>query len=445
MARKRSLRVAAWWLAFVLMCSAVGGCGGADGGVEGGSPGGKIEYGLTPEPDFSGAGVGPDVFLGLSAAEAAPVGEFSLAFMREAVAQAHAQGEENPVLSPVSVYLALLLAAMGSGGETEAEFEAVLRLPADEWGRYGGQLMRFMNQSDGSERLATANALWLDEGAQVGEAYLERAAGEMHSEVFCLDLSSKEAQEAVNAWVAKRTEGMIPEFRNEPYGDFVRMAILNAVYLEAEWEEAFREMDTDTRPFYRGDGSEVTARFLCDWPCSREYVKEESLEGVVLPYRSGRLAFLALRATDGRTPAELLAGLSAERVRELAAGAVETPMDFAMPKFTLEYEQPLLEVLKEMGLSAALLPEAADFSAMTGADGEPLYLADVAQKVKIQVDEEGTKAAAATEVTMAAGGAADETQLVRLHLDSPFLYAVIERETGVVLFMGIMENPPAAE
>ena len=118
-------------------------------------------------------------------------------------------------------------------------------------------------------------------------------------------------------------------------------------------------------------------------------------------------------------------------------------MDFAMPRFTLEYNQTLLPVLEEMGLSAALKPEKADFSGITGAGEGSLHIGEVTQKVKIQVDEKGTKAAAATEVTMA-GGASD-TQLVQLYFDSPFLYAVIERETGTVLFMGIMENPPAAE
>ena len=437
MIKKRAM-IAACWLAFAWVCSAVCGCGAKGSADAGGS-----KYNLTSEPDFSKAGVGTDASSGLSGKEE-PVGDFSLSFMRKAVAQAHAQGAENPVLSPASVYLALLLAAMGSGGETEAEFEAVLGLPADEWGRYGGRLMRFMNQSGGSERLTMANALWLDEGAQVEEAYLERVSGELYSEVFCLDLSSKEAQEAINEWVAKRTQGMIPAFRSEPYGDMIRLAILNAVSLEAEWEEAFEEMYTETRPFYREDGSEAAVQFLCDWPCHREYVQEEALEGVVLPYQSGRLAFLALRATDGRTPEELLAKLSAEQIRALAAGAVKTPMDFAMPRFTLEYEQELLGVLEEMGLSTALQPDQADFSVMAGTEGEPLYIADVAQKVKIQVDEEGTKAAAATEVAVGAG-AAEETQLIELHFDSPFLYAVIERETGIVLFMGIMENPPAAE
>ncbi len=436
---KKSVRMLALCLVLAFVCSAIGGCGSGEENTDVW----KGEYSLTPAPDFSGTGAGTDVFLGWSKEEAEPIGDFSLAFMREAVAQAHVQGAKNPVLSPVSVYLALLLAAMGSDGETRAEFEDVLRLPADKWGAYGGQLMRFMNQSDGSERLSTANALWVDEGTPVEETYLEQVATQMYSEIFKLDLSTKEAQKAVNEWVAKRTEGMIEEFRSEPYADTVKMAILNAVYLDAKWEEAFDRMKTDTLPFYRDDGSEVTASFLIDWPTHREYIKEETLEGIVLPYQSGRLAFLALRATDGRKPEELLAELSAERLQSLAAGAAEVPMDFAMPRFTLEYNQTLLPVLEEMGLSAALKPEKADFSGITGAGEGSLHIGEVTQKVKIQVDEKGTKAAAATEVTMA-GGASD-TQLVQLYFDSPFLYAVIERETGTVLFMGIMENPPAAE
>lgn len=431
--RRKSMRVLALCLAVILGLLAAAGCNTAMIGNQ--------VYRLTPEPDFSQSGRTAE----LTAEEAAPVGEFSLALMAEAVARAHEEGAENPVLSPVSVYLAMLLTAMGSSGNSRLEFERLLRLPAGEWGRYGGQLMCFMNRSGDTGCLMTANSLWIDEGAQIREEYLDRVSEELYSEVFETDLSTEDAKKAVNQWVDERTNGMIPELRSEPYSDQVLLAILNAVYLDARWEEPFSRNSEVVKTFYGSDGREVETAFLSEWVCWRDYVKGDGLEGILLPYRDGGLAFLALRATDGRTPEELLGALTVQEIRRLASEATNTCMNFSMPKFTLEYEQELTKTVAALGLDASLTPGMADFGEMgAGPDGEAMYISAVNQKVKIQVDEEGTKAAAVTEVTMA-GGAAMEDETLELHLDSPYLYMIIQRETGLPLFMGIMENPAAAQ
>lgn len=435
--RKGRIRGLALCLAFALTLTSLTGCAAASDENE--------EYRLTPEADFSQSAEAKDEAFRLTSAEAAPVGDFSLAFMREALEQAKREGAENPVLSPISVYLALTLAAVGSDGKSREEFEQALRLPADEWGSYGGQLMRFMNRSGDAIHLATGNSLWVDEGMVVAEEYIRCVSEEMYSEVFEVDLSTEQAQQAINRWVNRKTDGMIPEFLEKPYDDSVWLAILNAVYLEARWEDPFSEEETITKPFYTEGGEEIAARFLSEGGCWRDYIGSERLEGILLPYRDSSLAFVALRATDGRTPRELLDSLTLEELRRLAAGAVSTRLNFSMPKFTLEYEQDLLETMSRLGLQETMTPGRANLSAMVADPaGEGMYSCDIRQKVKIQVDEEGTKAAAVTELT-AAGGAAVEESPRELHLDSPYLYAVIDQNTGIPLFMGIMENPPAAQ
>lgn len=368
-------------------------------------------------------------------------GAFSFRFIEEAFSRAREAGEKNPVLSPASAYAALLLTAYGSDGVSRDEFEEVLGLPEENWSEASARLMSLLNQASGSLLVRSANSVWVDELAQVREEYTEQVSRELHAEIFQAKLDSPETMEAVNEWVSERTGGMIPEFRTDPYGVTVRLALLNALYLEARFQEPFRAEATGEEVFYTGDG-EVRTLFLRDWMCSRDYVKGEGIEGILLPYRDGSLAFLALRATDGRTPEELSGSLTPEKLRELIESAENVMMDFSMPKFTVEYRQNLSATLRELGLSRTMTPTEADLSrAGTGTDGARLYIGDAQQAVKLEVDEDGTKAAAVTEVTEEDGGVMMPDELVTLHLNSPFLYLIVDTESSAPLFMGLMEEP----
>lgn len=395
---------------------------------------------LTPAPDFS------ESTGGLTEKEQEQVTDFSLRFMREAVAQAHKKGEENPVLSPVSVYAALLLVACGCEGVSAAEMEQLLGLASGQWGQAGGNLMQSLNQTGDFLTLAAANSVWMDEEAQIREEYIRRISEEMNAEIFQGDLSTEETRRAVNQWVKERTNGMIPEFHDEPYDNDVVVALINAVCLEAEWQQPFEAQKTVEKPFYTAENGEVSAQYLCDYGAYRDYVKGDGMEGILLPYAGGSLAFVALRATDGRTPEELLADLTPEDCRRLPQMASETFLNFSMPKFTLSYEQNLNETFEGLGLIKTLTPGEADLSAMgTGRAGEPLFVSSAQQKVKIQVDEEGTKAAAVTEILVGEGGMLWQEEPLELHFDSPYLYLLMDQETGVPLFMGMMENPEKTE
>ncbi|MCI8401025.1 MAG: serpin family protein [Lachnospiraceae bacterium] len=398
---------------------------------------------LTPAPVFSEEDTAEAVEL-LSRDEAAAFGDFSVYFMREAVKKARQEGRENPVLSPVSAGLALMLAACGSAGDTRTEFEEVLGLSSDQWGTVGGQLMRYMNQTAGTLKLQTANSVWVKENAQIKQEYLRQVGEELYSEVFHGDLSAEDTRQAVNTWVRDRTQDMIPELLKEPFKESVTAVLLNAVYMEGKWQQPFAAEDTISGLFHTEDGEEITVSYLCDIGCERAYVQGEGVEGILLPYEGGNLVFLALRSTDGRKAEELLTDLSLDGIRNLMDGAAETRMNFSMPRFTLEYRQDLEEALMEMGLLQSFDPENADFTSMgTGSEGESLYMKKVRQDVKLQVDEEGTKAAAVTRIEMEAGGAmAPAEPVLELHFDQPYFYAIVDRDTGLPVFMGLMERPP---
>ena len=181
-----------------------------------------------------------------------------------------------------------------------------------------------------------------------------------------------------------------------------------------------------------------------DWGCYRDYIELEGVRGTVLPYDDGKTAFLALLPEEGTDVRAFAATLDAECIGTYLSAVRENAyLDLLLPKFTVETKFPMNDALKAMGLMQAFDPEKANFSAMGHAGEDPLYIGNVLQKVKLIVDEEGTEAAAVTEVIMASGCAMPENRPVELHFDRPFAYAVIDLATGVPLFQGVMENPAA--
>ncbi len=383
---------------------------------------------------------GEPAALQLPEEEGEAFGAFSLRFLQEAMAQAQEEGVENPLLSPASAYMAMLMAACGSDGVSRAEFEGLLGLSPDRWGECGRAWVRFLNQEAEGLAVRSANSVWVDEEAEVRDEYLEQVSQELCADVFHARLRSEETMEAVNDWVEERTDGMIPRFRTEPYERMVRLALLNALYLDARWEEPFEARLTREQAFYAPDG-EIETAFLRDPMGLRGYVQEAGLEGVLLPYRDSSLAFLALRATDGRTPQELLADLDFERLRALIGSAQETCLDFSMPKLEIEYRQDLSEVFGKLGLRQTMTFGEADLTGIgRGTDGAPLFIGSVCQAARLEVDEDGTRAAAVTEVAIEDGAAAWEEVPV-LCLDSPFLYFVVDTQSGAPLFAGVLERP----
>ena len=370
---------------------------------------------------------------------------FSLDFMKAAMEYAE---EENPVLSPASAYLALVLLACGSGGETAQELSEVLRIPEGEWASYGSTIQEWLNRSNGETTIKTADSVWFDSdgGYEAKQEYLDTVSEALKAEVYKANLQSKGTIEDINKWVNDATDGLIEKLREEPYDDLVRAVLLNALYFEAKWSYPFEAEATAEKTFTTADGKEITTDFLRDYGCHRYYLEADGIEGIMLPYTDGEeytegdTAFIALRSTDGKTPEEVLEAVSPEMLREFASVEETTYMNFSMPKFDINYYQDLNDTFAAVGLKHTMSDGGADLSNMfENEEGSAMDL-DAAQIVRIQVDEEGTKAAAVTEI------AASETAMIveepiELHFDSPFLYMIIDTETGMPIFMGILENP----
>ena len=377
-----------------------------------------------------------------STENAAAVADFGAALAAEAAKL----DAENPAISPLSAYFALAMVADGAAGDTLAEFSALLGCSAAEFDALCAGLMQQFMDTAGSTELSIANSAWIDtcEALVVEESWLNAIKAAMGAEVVSADLSTQEAVAAINAWINEHTKGLIPSLCGEPYQDDVMLVLLNALYFKAKWQSPFDANNTHTEDFMVANGETVQAEFMQDWGCYRDYIELEGVRGTVLPYDDGKTAFLALLPEEGTDVRAFAATLDAECIGTYLSAVRENAyLDLLLPKFTVETKFPMNDALKAMGLMQAFDPEKANFSAMGHAGEDPLYIGNVLQKVKLIVDEEGTEAAAVTEVIMASGCAMPENRPVELHFDRPFAYAVIDLATGVPLFQGVMENPAA--
>lgn len=357
---------------------------------------------------------------------------------------AAAQEAENPVLSPLSAYLCLAMLMPGANENTKAEFEKILGADWDYVSALAADIAAQLEKTGGSTKLDLANSIWTDDDkAVIEEEWLKTVKAYFGPDIYSADLPSDGALKAINKWVNDKTNGMIPKLHDENYDKDTIMVLLNALYMKADWAHKFEGQDTYDREFTKADGSTVTVPFMNMYEAYESYIKTEDAEGIMLPYDDGRLAFIALKPDSGDARG-YAASLTGAKLKELIAAAkADTFVTVNMPKFSTGYSVYLTDALKAMGMTDAFDPFLADLSgAGRGVDG-PLYISYVFQRVKVDVDEEGTEAAAVTEIATAEGCALPAEEPIVLTFDKPFVYAIVDTETGVPLFAGVMENPEA--
>ena len=391
------------------------------------SCGGSGSKNWTPAPKSSAAPAWP-----LAETEAEALTEFSLNLLREN------WNGENLLLSPLSVLSALGMTANGARGETLAQMEAVLGLPVEELNEALAAWTENLPRESVC-RADLANALWLrDDGSLAPEeAFLQTAADWYGAEVFSAPFDAGTRKE-INRWVDRNTHGMIPEILEDIPKDVV-LYLVNALALEAEWETVYREDQVWDRVFTTEAGEEQTGSFL--YSSEGYYLKDDGAQGFLKPYKGGRWALAALLPEEGTALRAYLASRNGKGLHALLKHPEETLVEAAIPKFQCRYGVNLVESLKAMGMPSAFLPGEANFSGMGTAAG-PLFISGVLHRTYLSVDEKGTKAGAATAVAMSGSGGTEITPVV--HLDRPFLYLLVDLETGLPAFLGAVTELDAS-
>ena len=349
--------------------------------------------------------------------------------------------ENGPVLlSPLSAALALSMAANGAEGDTLAQFESVLGggVSLEELNAACAQLLSYYETLGGSTECLIANSLWTDPEGMIREDFIGKCRGIFDAQVFSQELSDPSVVPAVNGWVDDHTNGMIPNILSEPFSENTALLLVNALYLNNTWETEFDPNNTYLRGFYHQGNGKESMDFLNAGFVTFPYLQSETAQGAVLPYDDGRLAFFALMPDAETDFASWLDTLDGNAFTGLLESRADTEfLTLALPKFEAEWDGPLQDILSTMGLDLAFTPGAADFSLM-GDNPNGYFLSQVIHAAKIEVNERGTQAAAATVVEADSGSAAPESG-VTLIFDQPFLYGIVDLETGVPLFLGTFE------
>lgn len=348
------------------------------------------------------------------------------------------QAGESTLLSPLSVILALSMAANGAEGETMAQFQETMGgVSLEALNAACQSLLSDYRQLGGSTRASIANSLWVDPEGQISGEFTGRCMGIYGAEVFQGELSSSGIVNDVNRWVSKQTKGLIPELVQQPFPEDTAALLVNALYLRNTWELEFDPISTYPRKFTHSSGQVEQMDFL-HHSTDLLYLQGEGAQGVVLPYDDGRLAFAAI-LPDSPDLGGWPDSLNGNALSQLVQGADEQRfLHLAFPKFEAEWSGSLQEILKDMGLEDAFTPGQADFSRM-GDHPNGYYLSEVIHAAKLQVNEKGTEAAAATLVAAGDGAAPPPAEGIKLLLDRPFLYGIFDRQNGIPLFLGTFE------
>ena len=346
--------------------------------------------------------------------------------------------EENPVMSPVSAYVMLSMAGTGTKGTTKKEFQKVL---GSDMLAVSKNIMELMPQEKEGAQLAIANSAWMDDMFEPQKKWLATAQQQLESDVFQVNLSTNAAKNKINKWVSERTNNLIPKLLDKKLNRGARLALVNALYFHADWEQQFVPESTRKADFRLDDGTKVKADMMHAYAYHCGYFKDKTSEGVVLPYKDSSFAFVAVKPSDDQKIREWFASCQDGQLVALIRERKTETVTLSMPKFETRCRMMLNDSLKKIGIKRAFDAGKADFSpAGKSKDGENLYLSFVLQEAVISVAEKGTEAAAATIGGISAGSALTPGKPV-VNFDRSFLYMIVDLDTETPLFMGIMDEP----
>jgi serpin B len=347
----------------------------------------------------------------------------------------------NVVFSPASIAAALRMALTGARGDTAAELAAALHLPGPEAAADGLKQLAAIRPGD-DLTFRAPNVMWLESALSVRDDYLAQLSETVSVERCDFKNAPEAARETINNAIAEQTDDKITNLIAPGLIDtMTRLVLTNAVYLKALWTSQFPPDETKQKPFY----PERTGPAQTDMMHLRAgltYHRGDGHQAVLLPYRGGSLAMAAV-LPDGPL-SEFSAGLAGlgglgGLLSGLLSGAAECQVDLSLPRFRVDAGFMLKDTLQALGVRTAFTDEA-DFSGVTL--DEPLHISAVVHKAYVDVGEEGTEAAAATGVAFAALAFVRKPQPdVRLVVDRPFLFAIVETGSGLPLFLGQFTRP----
>jgi len=391
-----------------------------------------------------GDGVGPIDQLprALSVAENELVqadNRFAFKLFREINTQDETGG--NVFISPLSVAMALGMAYNGAAGTTRDAMQETLELQGlslQEVNESYHSVIDLLRNLDSHVQFTLANSIWHDFRFTPLQDFLDATSTYFDAEVAGLDFESTQAAPTINAWVDDATNGKISEIVDDPIPQDVIAYLINAIYFKGDWTYRFDKSKTRKEPFERPDGSTVDVdmmSYAAESPIRFTWV--DGVEIVDLAY-GGQAYSMTIVLPADVGGADSLAQVVTQQQWDAWVSALSAADRFvSLPKFTMEWEDDLKDVLSTLGMAETFCPNPADLTNMfVGAQPGDLCFSEVKHKTFVDVNEEGTEAAAVTSIGVGLTAAPASTVI-----DRPFLFAIRERFSGTILFLGKIVDP----
>ncbi|ACB84308.1 proteinase inhibitor I4 serpin [Natranaerobius thermophilus JW/NM-WN-LF] len=341
------------------------------------------------------------------------------------------------MISPISVNYALYMTYSGADGETKEEMETALKLNGLDSEELNEQMHHLANYLEyGGVDLQIANSIW---GRKNRVEFLDTFQDDMkdyyNARMEELDFNDPEASDTINNWVAENTEDKIEEMVPDNIPNGVLVYLINAIYFNGNWDIPFPEENTREDTFITEKGEERTVDMMSISEEEFSYLENNLFQAVALPYEDESYQMTLYLPQEENSLEDFYNEMNSQNWKKWQKEFMDLEGEVKLPKFKMEYEIELNDVLKDMGMETPF--EDADLSKMFH-QSQGIYISEVLHKSFIEVDEKGTEAAAATSVAVEEAASMHEFQI---EFNRPFFYAIENTEVDTILFMGVVHDP----
>ena len=352
-----------------------------------------------------------------------------------------ASPQSNVFISPLSVSLALGMAYNGAGGTTREAMQKTLELSGltiEEANQSYTSLIELLGGMDPLVKFQIANSIWYRQNFTVENKFLEVNKTYFNAEVTGLNFDDPAASKTINDWVNKSTKGKITKIVDDQIDPLTVMFLINAMYFKGTWTTEFNKQSTRDDWFYPAPGDSASCKMMARAD-TFVYFENDLFQAVDLPYGNGDFSMTVLLPRPGVAVDSLAAQFSLKNWEQWTKSFAQSAGKLLLPKFKLEYDRLLNDDLTALGMGVAFEPGNADFTEINQI--VKLYISKVKHKTYVDVDEEGTEAAAVTSVEIGLTSIGGGSSSFVMRVDRPFVFVIREHHSGTLLFMGRVVRP----
>lgn len=352
--------------------------------------------------------------------------------------------DSNVVVSPYSVSTALSMAYNGAGSKTKTEMQDVLGysgLSDEAVNQQNSSLYKSLMHVNPTSELTIANAMFANKNFEFLKAFMDSNQKYYGAKLETLDFADLSTVNKINNWVKDNTKSKIPSIIDKVAPDAI-LYLVNAVYFKGVWLDEFKKEETQQTEFKLNNGTKKTVEMM-NRSAKMSYFAGNNFQAVMLPYKDNRLQMCIFLPDKKSNITAFINSLTPESWSEWKQQFRKEEGHLGLPRFKVEYKTELSEVLKAAGMPCAFEDSCADFKKMIEQNA---MISRVLHKTYLEVNEKGTEAAAATAIEMSVTSAPmNPKPPFEMICDRPFVVAIRDEKTNVILFVGAIVDPPAAD